>query len=119
MADGGVSFFDEKSGFFPMKTEFGRWWQTVFEIHIEVDLPPNTRGKECKVELTPSEIHVSVKGETKIKVFVINYLLFLEFKRFNKIPFVGIILFVSKKLYSLTIYIATNILFGGHFIQNY
>jgi hypothetical protein len=68
MADAAVSFFDEKGGTVPVKTEFGCWWQTVYEIHIEVNLPPNTRGKECKVELTPSEIHVSVKGESKIKV---------------------------------------------------
>jgi hypothetical protein len=67
MAGSDVSFFDEKSGVVAVKTEFGRWWQTVFEVHIEVQLPPDTRGKQCKVELTPSEIHVAVKGETIIK----------------------------------------------------
>ncbi|XP_065332323.1 nudC domain-containing protein 2-like [Cloeon dipterum] len=67
MAKEDLSFYDMKGGFAPVKTEFGRWWQTVYEIHLEVDLPPNTRGKECVVNITTTELSVQVRGETKLK----------------------------------------------------
>ncbi|XP_059482026.1 nudC domain-containing protein 2-like isoform X2 [Neocloeon triangulifer] len=62
-----LSFFDMKGGFYGVATDFGRWWQTVLEVHIEVTLPPNTRGKECQVAITTTQLSVLVRGETKIK----------------------------------------------------
>jgi hypothetical protein len=70
MSAGGepVSTFDEKGGYISIKTSWGRWWQTVYEIHIEVDLPPNTRGKNCSVNIRPSSIECIVSGDTFFKV---------------------------------------------------
>ncbi|XP_063851143.1 nudC domain-containing protein 2-like [Scylla paramamosain] len=54
--------FDERSGFVPCVTEWGRWWQTVAEVHVEVELPEGTRSKAVQVEVRPSHIKVVVLG---------------------------------------------------------
>ncbi|KAJ9600785.1 hypothetical protein L9F63_001065 [Diploptera punctata] len=51
-----LSHFDEKSGFISFSTEWGRWWQTVHEVHIEVNLPENTKAKNVSLKVTPREI---------------------------------------------------------------
>lgn len=58
------TYFDEKSGFVPCATPWGRWWQTVSEVHIEVDLPAGTKGSACKVILKTSHLKVIVLNET-------------------------------------------------------
>lgn len=58
-----LSHFDEKSGIVAAKTPWGRWWQTVSEVFIEVDIPPGTPGKECKVTITPNHIACRVKDK--------------------------------------------------------
>ncbi|CAL4121767.1 unnamed protein product [Meganyctiphanes norvegica] len=60
------TYFDEKGGFVPCKTPWGRWWQTVSEVHIEVDVPEGTRGKSCNVKLKASYITVTILNETII-----------------------------------------------------
>lgn len=52
--------FDERSGYVVCPTEWGRWWQTVSEVHAEVNLPEGTRSKGVKVEVRPSHIKVVV-----------------------------------------------------------
>lgn len=74
-----ISNFDEKSGFIAIKTSWGRWWQTVYEIHIEIELPPNTRGKNCAVKITPTSIECIVNGTVLLKV-IIYLLIFLKSK---------------------------------------
>lgn len=63
-----VSFFDEKSGIVPCNTEWGRWWQTVDELHIEVRLPINTKSKDVKVIVTNSNITCQIFGKTLFSV---------------------------------------------------
>lgn len=63
-----VSFFDEKSGIVPCNTEWGRWWQTVDELHIEVKLPINTKSKDVKVNVTNSNITCQIFGKTLFSV---------------------------------------------------
>jgi len=59
-----ASFFDEKSGIIPCNTEWGRWWQTVDELHIEVTLPVNTKSKDVEVRVTNSNVTCRVLGKT-------------------------------------------------------
>ncbi|XP_008181267.1 nudC domain-containing protein 2 isoform X1 [Acyrthosiphon pisum] len=58
-----VSHFDEKSGIIPCNTEWGRWWQTVDELHIEITLPVNTKSKDVKVNVTNSSITCQILGK--------------------------------------------------------
>lgn len=63
-----VSHFDEKSGIVPCNTEWGRWWQTVDELHIEVKLSANTKSKDVKVDITNSSITCQILGKTLFSV---------------------------------------------------
>lgn len=57
-----VSHFQEKSGTVPCKTPWGRWWQSVQEVAIEVELTEGTRAKDVKVDVKPNYIKCMVKG---------------------------------------------------------
>jgi len=63
-----TSFFDEKSGIVPCNTEWGRWWQTVEELHIEVMLPANTKAKDVGVHITNSSVTCRILGKTLFSV---------------------------------------------------
>lgn len=63
-----LSHFDEKSGVIPCSTPWGKWWQTVAEVHIEVNLPQQTRAKNVKVVGKPNFIECVVHGNTIFKV---------------------------------------------------
>ncbi|XP_045599088.1 nudC domain-containing protein 2 isoform X2 [Procambarus clarkii] len=52
--------FDERSGIVPCKVPWGRWWQTVAEVHTEVDIPVGTKSKSIQVVVKPSHIKVVV-----------------------------------------------------------
>jgi len=62
------SHFDEKSGVVFHETSFGRWWQTVAEVVIEVNVEKGTRGKDVSVVIKPSQLECRVKGELIFKV---------------------------------------------------
>lgn len=72
-----TNFFDEKSGIVPCNTEWGRWWQTVDELHIEVRLPVNTKSKDVKVNVTNSSVTCQFLGKTLFSVSLILQLIFL------------------------------------------
>ncbi|XP_050543633.1 nudC domain-containing protein 2-like isoform X2 [Daktulosphaira vitifoliae] len=57
------SFFEEKSGIIPCNTEWGRWWQTVDEIHIEIKSPISLKSKDIKVNVTNSSINCEILGK--------------------------------------------------------
>lgn len=63
-----LSHFDEKSGIIPCLTSWGSWWQTVHEVHIEINLPKNTRSRDVKVKINPNLIECIVREEPVIKV---------------------------------------------------
>lgn len=73
-----VSFFDEKSGIVPCNTEWGRWWQTVDELHIEVKLSDSIKAKDVKLNITNSSISCQILGKTLFSVsFDLEYIYFL------------------------------------------
>ncbi|XP_013388853.1 nudC domain-containing protein 2 [Lingula anatina] len=61
-----MAHFDESSGIVPMKTPWGRWWQTIDEIYVEIVVPDGTNSKDIKCDIKPKKIKVSVKGDTVI-----------------------------------------------------
>ena len=62
------SNFDEKSGVICHDTSFGKWYQTVGEVTVLVDLNPGTRGKQVQVVIKPSHIKCVVKDTTIFEV---------------------------------------------------
>ncbi|KAG8197260.1 hypothetical protein JTE90_007508 [Oedothorax gibbosus] len=62
-----LSHFDERSGIVSVDTPWGRWWQTVSEVLIEVNIPEGTPGKQCKVSISPNHIECRVLDKTIFK----------------------------------------------------
>lgn len=65
-----MSHFDETSGVVACMTQWGRWWQTMEEVYVEVPVPHGTTGKEVKCTITPKTLTVLVKGSVVIQVTV-------------------------------------------------
>ncbi|KAF2347724.1 CS domain [Trinorchestia longiramus] len=55
-------YFDERSGKVECPVAWGTWWQTVAEVHLELDVAAGTKSKMVTVQVTPSTICVSVGG---------------------------------------------------------
>lgn len=55
--------FDEKSGIIPCTTPWGKWWQTIEEVFIEVSVADGTKTKEISIDINPKSIKVVVKGK--------------------------------------------------------
>ncbi|NWS65523.1 NUDC2 protein, partial [Crotophaga sulcirostris] len=54
--------FEERSGLVPCVTAWGRWYQTLEEVFIEVQVPPGTRAKDVCCSLQSRHIALSVRG---------------------------------------------------------
>lgn len=72
-----LSHFDEKSGVITFKTSWGCWWQTVFEVHIIVNLPENTKSSNVKLIINANDMECEVHDSILFKVglptiYVIN-----------------------------------------------
>ena len=75
-----VANLEEKFGPVVSVTDWGRWWQTGHEVHIEVDVPEGTKPKELRVDIQPMSIHVGYLDQTYFRVkvnfchhFILNY----------------------------------------------
>ncbi len=68
-----MSNFEEKSGIVAHKTEWGRWYQTVSEVTIEVDLEPGTRGKEVQCQIKPNHLSCKVRDKLLFEVKFSNH----------------------------------------------
>lgn len=58
-----LSHFEERSGAVYCQTPWGRWWQTVGEVFVEVEVPKGTRGRDVQVEITPKHVSCTVRGK--------------------------------------------------------
>ena len=65
-----MSHFDETSGEVSCPTEWGKWWQTMEEVYVEVNLPQGTTGKQVKCIIKPKTLSVAVNNETLLQVNV-------------------------------------------------
>lgn len=54
-----MTSFDEKSGIVACDTPWGRWWQTMEEVHVEVHVPDGTRSKDIKVDIGNKQLQVT------------------------------------------------------------
>ena len=63
-----MSDFDDRSGIVPSEAPWGRWWQTMEDVTVEVVVPQGTRSKEITCTIKPCHLHVTVKGQTVISV---------------------------------------------------
>lgn len=55
--------FDEKSGVIYCNTDWGRWYQTIDEVVLEIDCPQPTRGKEVFIDIKPKHLCCLIKGK--------------------------------------------------------
>ncbi|XP_033632142.1 nudC domain-containing protein 2-like isoform X1 [Asterias rubens] len=62
-----MAHFDEKSGVVPCLTPWGKWYQTMEEIFIEVNAPEGTTSKMVKVIFGSKQLACTVRGEELIK----------------------------------------------------
>ena len=63
-----MSNFDERSGIVACSTPWGQWYQTMEEVHIEVNVPEGTISKQININCTPTQLTCVVRGESIIKV---------------------------------------------------
>lgn len=60
--------FEERSGVVPCGTPWGRWYQTLEEVFIEVRVPPGTRAKDVRCDLRSRHISLAVCGQELLQV---------------------------------------------------
>lgn len=58
-----LSHFDEKRPVVTCSTEWGKWWQTVGEVFIEVDVEEGTLPKQIQIQIKPNFISCKVKDK--------------------------------------------------------
>ncbi|KAH0629673.1 hypothetical protein JD844_011919 [Phrynosoma platyrhinos] len=59
--------FEERSGLVPCGTPWGRWYQTLEEVFVEVDVPQGTRAKEVACSLKSRHLSLAVAGKDVLK----------------------------------------------------
>ena len=72
------SHFDEKAGVAVCRTPWGRWYQTVGEVVVEVDLEKGTRAKECWVTILPNQLTCTVRQKELFNVSKLYYFILKE-----------------------------------------
>ncbi|NXA32287.1 NUDC2 protein, partial [Eudromia elegans] len=55
--------FEERSGVVPCATPWGRWYQTLEEVFIEVRVPAGTRARDVRCALRSRHVELAVGGE--------------------------------------------------------
>ena len=76
------SHFDEKSGVVTCPTPWGRWYQTVAEVMVEVDLEKGTRAKEVLVTMVPNKISCTVRHKELFSVSAAQ----ISYNSFSGVP---------------------------------
>ena len=64
--------FDERSGIVPCQTPWGKWWQTIDDVFMEIPVPDGTKSKEIKVEFKPKYLKVVISGAILIDVSLLQ-----------------------------------------------
>ncbi|KAM8973173.1 nudC domain-containing protein 2 [Pelodytes ibericus] len=59
--------FDERSGIVPCLTPWGRWYQTMEDVFIEVQVPSGTQAKQIQCKLGSRDITLVVQGKDVLK----------------------------------------------------
>ena len=61
--------FDDRSGIISCNTPWGRWWQTLEDVTVEVHLSEAHRAKDIQCLIKSRQLKVSVLGNVIIEVF--------------------------------------------------
>ncbi|XP_061472761.1 nudC domain-containing protein 2 isoform X2 [Rhineura floridana] len=59
--------FEERSGLVPCATPWGRWYQTMEEVFIEVNVPQGTRARDVECSLKSRHLSLTVAGKEVLK----------------------------------------------------
>lgn len=62
-----MSHFEERSGVVACETDWGRWYQTLEDVNIEINLVPGTKGRDIKVDISNRRIKCQVKALELLK----------------------------------------------------
>ncbi|VDP23146.1 unnamed protein product [Soboliphyme baturini] len=62
-----MSNFDDIAGQAACKTPWGRWWQTIEEVFIEIELKEKTRGKDIAANISPMTIEFQFHDSTLLQ----------------------------------------------------
>jgi len=60
-----MSNFDEKSGIVPCPTPWGKWWQTIEDVTVEVNVSEGTKAKEVHCSIKPNQLELRI-GDTEV-----------------------------------------------------
>jgi len=63
-----MSDFDDRSGIVACTTPWGRWWQTIDDVTVEVNVVGACKAKEIQCSITPHSLSLAVRGSTLFKV---------------------------------------------------
>lgn len=63
-----LSHFDEKSGIIPFKTDWGQWYQTIEEVHIEITEFNNLKSRDVELKITTNYIKCQILSKTVFEV---------------------------------------------------
>lgn len=63
-----MAHFDERSGIVACKTEWGRWWQTLEEVYIEILTGKDINAKQVQCKIATNSLRVTIDGEVLINV---------------------------------------------------
>ncbi|XP_026552117.1 nudC domain-containing protein 2 [Pseudonaja textilis] len=59
--------FEERSGLVPCATPWGRWYQTMEEVFVEVNVPQGTRARDVECSLKSRHLALTVAGKEVLK----------------------------------------------------
>lgn len=59
-------YFVDKSEPIITTLDWGRWWQNVHEVNIEMTIPPGTKAKDLSVKIKTKQLDCKIKKGSKI-----------------------------------------------------
>lgn len=63
-----MSHFDEISGIVACPTEWGRWWQTLEEVYVEINTGIEISAKKIECVIRTKHLRVAINGKVLIDV---------------------------------------------------
>jgi len=67
-----MSDFDERSGIIACLTPWGRWWQTIEDVTVEVGVKEGTRAKDVRCDIKTNHLSLTIGSLVVIQVSEIN-----------------------------------------------
>jgi hypothetical protein len=71
-----MSRIEDKHGIVPCETGWGRWYQTLEEVYIDVNAPSGTKGKDIQCDFKNQKLALKIRGNTIIDVSGVGDVIF-------------------------------------------